>query len=153
MAECLEFGIGISSIVFVEINKYIPPLFFKNEIHSILSLKTLSAKNKAGCYKKNHKTNTQKLSDGTNNLPNSCSKEFTTQKPHPCLLPSEKPSKTKKQRYDSGGQQYCSVAKCACNSEEETEDQILASTSSINNNKDGSLLNGQDTFSRENKAH
>lgn len=42
MAECLDFGIGISSVVFAEINKCIFPPFFKNEIHSIL----LTAKNK-----------------------------------------------------------------------------------------------------------
>lgn len=49
--------------------------------------------------------------------------------------------KTKKYRYDSGGQQNCSVAKYLCNSEKENEEQILASTSSLNNYQEESLLN------------
>lgn len=57
MAECLEFGIGISSIVFVDINKYISPLFLKNEICTILS----TAKNKVGCYKTNKQTQNKHL--------------------------------------------------------------------------------------------
>jgi len=69
MAECLEFGIGISSIVFVEINKCISTLFFKNKLHSILSI----SKTKAGCYKKKNHTH-NKQTKAFNNLPNSCCK-------------------------------------------------------------------------------
>lgn len=142
MAECLEFGIGIFSIAFVEINVFLPS-FFKMKYTPYSHL----LKTKQAATKKNNKNHPKKPTKQTkafrwHNLPNSCCKEFAIQKPHPCLLPPEKPSNTKKQSYDSGGQRYCSVAKCLCNSEEETEDQILASTSSINNYEDGSLLNG-----------
>lgn len=131
MAECLDFWIGISSIVFAEINKciFLPPFFKKMNTLYILD-----------CYKQTHETNKQKLSDGTNNLLKSCCKEFTTENPHP-FLPSETPSETKRQRYDSGGQQNCSVAKYLCNSQKENQQQILALTSSLNNYQEESLLN------------
>lgn len=66
MAQSLKFGIGISSIIYVEINKYIPlSLFFfsfKNEIHTILSI----AKKKAGCYKGDKKKQINSLKTSPN---------------------------------------------------------------------------------------
>lgn len=139
MAQSLEFGIGISSIIYAEINKNIPFFFKKkkNEIHTIVSI----AKKKAGCYKRTK----NKQIKGLKTSPNKAKKSFQMSQKSTSILensPSQSlistyhslkyPQKTKKQRYNHGIQQYCIVAECLCKSDGKTENQNLTSISGIN---------------------
>lgn len=126
MAECLEFGIGISSIVFVEINKCISPLFLKTKhkpFYQLLkTVEKLLQKNP-----QQTKTTSFQMAQST---------KFLVQGIHhpkasSLLTTLWKTLKDQAAEINSGGQQYCSVAKRLCNSEEEAEDQILVSTTSI----------------------
>lgn len=112
MAECLEFGIGISSIVFVEINKCISPLFFykkKNKYMPYCQLLKTKQAAKTKNQTKNTQTNQTKAFRWHKQSIKLPLQRIRHLKASSLLITLWKPTKAKQQRYDSGDQQYHSV--------------------------------------------